>query len=211
MYVLSSWTVSALTGVLFLCLFPSNKHKNNPHMNVETVPHSSTYIILYFFTWYQGWRRYLKVNMPLSVWVGSINPSMAWVTPSTCVSSHREAPHCLHYNDVIMGAIASQITSLTIVYSTVYSETDQRKHQSSASLAFVQGIPVNSLHKWPATWKMFPFDDAIMSPCGKLMYGQHQTQHWLIGDQSHGKHYPLSREYTKGLFYDSDWLSQFWC
>ena len=45
----------------------------------------------------------------------------------------------LHYNDVIMGAIASQITSLTIVYSTVYSDADQRKHQSSASLAFVRG------------------------------------------------------------------------
>ena len=42
----------------------------------------------------------------------------------------------LHYGDVIMGAIASQITSLTIVYSTVYSDADQRKHQSSASLAF---------------------------------------------------------------------------
>ena len=42
-----------------------------------------------------------------------------------------------HYNDVIMGAIASQITSLTIVYSTVYSDADQRKHQSTASLGFV--------------------------------------------------------------------------
>ena len=45
-----------------------------------------------------------------------------------------------HYSDVIMGAKASQITSLTIVYSTVYSGTDQRKHQKSASLAFVRGI-----------------------------------------------------------------------
>ena len=64
-----------------------------------------------------------------------------------------------------MGAIASQITSLTIVHSTVYSDTDQRKHQSSASLAFVRGIhrgPVNSPHKWPVTRKMFPFDDVIM-------------------------------------------------
>ena len=64
-----------------------------------------------------------------------------------------------------MGAIASQITSLTIVYSTVYSDANQRKHQSSTSLAFVWGIhrgPVNSPHKWPVTWKMFPFDDAIM-------------------------------------------------
>ena len=64
-----------------------------------------------------------------------------------------------------MGAIASQITSLTIVYSTVYSDADQRSHQSSASLAFVWGIhrgPVNSPHKWPVTRKMFPFDDVIM-------------------------------------------------
>ena len=45
-----------------------------------------------------------------------------------------------HYSDVIMGAIASQITSPTIVYSTVYSDADQRKHQSSASLTFVWGI-----------------------------------------------------------------------
>ena len=45
-----------------------------------------------------------------------------------------------HYGDVITGAIAFQITSLTIVYSTVYSDADQRKHQSSASLAFVWGI-----------------------------------------------------------------------
>ena len=42
-------------------------------------------------------------------------------------------------NDYIMGAMAFQITSLTIVYSTVYSGADQRKHQSSASLAFVTG------------------------------------------------------------------------
>ena len=47
----------------------------------------------------------------------------------------------IHYDDAIMGAMASQITSLTIVYLTVYSGADQRKHQSSASLAFVQGIP----------------------------------------------------------------------
>ena len=48
--------------------------------------------------------------------------------------------HVCHYIDVIMTTMASQITSLTIVYSTVYSDADQRKHQSSASLAFVWGI-----------------------------------------------------------------------
>ena len=65
-----------------------------------------------------------------------------------------------------MGAIASQITSLTIVYSTVYSNADQSKHQSSASLAFVREIhrgPVNFPHKGPVTRKMFPFDDVIMN------------------------------------------------
>ena len=64
-----------------------------------------------------------------------------------------------------MGRRASQITSLTIVYSIVYSGVDQRKYQSSASLAFVRGIhrrPVNSPHKWPVTRKKFPFDDVIM-------------------------------------------------
>ena len=64
-----------------------------------------------------------------------------------------------------MSIKVSQITSLTIVYSTVCAGADQRKHQSSASLAFVWGIhrwPVNSLHKGPVTRKMFPFDDIIM-------------------------------------------------
>ena len=67
-----------------------------------------------------------------------------------------------HYNDVIMSAMASQIPSLTIVYSTIYSGADQRKHQSSASLVFVRRI-----HRWPVkrpvTQKMFSFDDVIMT------------------------------------------------
>ena len=74
--------------------------------------------------------------------------------------------HIDHYDDVIMGAMASQITSLMVVYSTDYSDVDQRKHQNSASLAFVRGNhlgPVNSPHKWPVTRQMFPFHDVIMS------------------------------------------------
>ena len=64
-----------------------------------------------------------------------------------------------------MSTMASQITRLTIIYSTVYSGAEQRKHQISASLAFVRGIhrwPVNSPHKEPETLKMLPFDDVIM-------------------------------------------------
>ena len=56
---------------------------------------------------------------------------------------NRHVCNC-HCNDVLMSAIASQITSLAIVNSNVYSGADQRKHQSSASLAFVWGI-----HRWP--------------------------------------------------------------
>ena len=66
----------------------------------------------------------------------------------------------------LIGAIASQITNLTIVNSIVYSDADQRKHRSSASLAFVRGIhrePVNVPHKSSVTRKMFPFDDVIMT------------------------------------------------
>ena len=64
-----------------------------------------------------------------------------------------------------MGAMASQITSLTNVCSSVYSGADQGKHLCSVSLAIVQGIhrwPVNSPHKVPVARKMFPFDDVIM-------------------------------------------------
>ena len=64
-----------------------------------------------------------------------------------------------------MGGIASQITSLMIVYSTVYSDADQRKDKSSTSLTFVWGIHrgrVNSPHKWPVKQKMLSFDDVIM-------------------------------------------------
>ena len=71
---------------------------------------------------------------------------------------------CYHYVDVIMSAMASQITSITIVNSTVYLGGDQIRHQSSASLAFVWGShrgPVN-YRTIASTRKMFPLDDVIM-------------------------------------------------
>ena len=91
-----------------------------------------------------------------------------------CVSSnyHYRLLDCVYgkriwyHNNVIMGAIASQINSPTIVYSTVYSDVDQGKHQSFASLAFIRGIhrwQENSPDKGPVTRKMFPFDDVIMT------------------------------------------------
>ena len=89
-----------------------------------------------------------------------------WI-PQDLIDDESSLPH---YGDVIMSTMASQITSLTIVCSTVYSGADQRKHQSSASLVFVCGIhrwPVNSPHKGPVTQNMFPFDDVIMLASGK--------------------------------------------
>ena len=77
-----------------------------------------------------------------------------------------------------MGAIAAQITSLTIVYSNVYSDADDRNYQSSASLALVWGInrwPVNSPHKSPVTRKMLPFDDVIVYLGTYLRKGLHNV------------------------------------
>ena len=70
-----------------------------------------------------------------------------------------------------MSVMASQITGVPIVCSTVCSGAHQRKYQSSASLAFVRGIhrwPVNFPCKGPVTRKMFPFDDVIMSTLFKI-------------------------------------------
>ena len=87
-----------------------------------------------------------SVKLDVTLWYNTLFQSAIATPSSGC-----------HYSDAIMGAIASQSTGLTIVYSTVYSGADQRKPQSSASLAFVQGIhrwPVNSPHKWPVTQKI---------------------------------------------------------
>ena len=84
-----------------------------------------------------------------------------------------------HYTDVDKGV--SQITSLTIVYSAVYAGGDQRKHQSSASLAFVWGIhrrPVNSSCKGPITRKIIPFDDVIMT--NRFTFVNCHSQHWWV-------------------------------
>ena len=121
-------------------------------------------------------RKGLINNQNMDAVVSAIIRSL-FSTPLQClfrIDNHHSEPLSLyrvglflrtHYIDVIMTTMAFQITSLTVVYSTVYSDADQRKHQSSDSLAYVWGIhrrPVNSPYKWPVTRKMFPFDDVIM-------------------------------------------------
>ena len=97
-----------------------------------------------------------------------------------------------HYSDAIMGAMASQITSLTIVYPNVYSGADQRKHRTSALLAFVRGIhrwPVNSPNKWPVTRKMFPFDDVIIEQlCLSCCHRNGTVKRKLLGNYFNEKH-----------------------
>ena len=87
-----------------------------------------------------------------------------------------------------MSAMASQITSLTTVYLTVYSRADQRKHQSSASLAFERRIhrwPANFPHKGPVTQNMFPLDDsgfpsqrARNAECVSMSWRHHEWVVW---------------------------------
>ena len=92
-----------------------------------------------------------------------------------------------HYSDVTMGAMASLITSLTSVYSNVHPGADQRKHQSSASLAFVRRIhrrPGNSPHIWPVTRKFFPFDDVIMIAL-KLVRDPYGDVWWYYDNCNH--------------------------
>ena len=88
------------------------------------------------------------------------------------------------YNDVIMSAMASEIPSLTIFTQPFYSGTDERRHQSSASLAFVRGIhhwPVNSPHKGPVTWKIFPSDDVIKATRNQCILLA-TPLHWIYND-----------------------------
>ena len=89
-----------------------------------------------------------------------------------------------HYNDVIMSAMASQITGVSIVYLTASWGADQIKHQSFASLAFVRGIhrwQENSPYKGSVTWKMFPLEDVIIkSTLDQLMVWCHQVTNPLL-------------------------------
>ena len=113
---------------------------------------------------------------------------LCWYTlqqkiPTPSITELYLEPTCINYIDVVMGMIASQISSLVIVYSTVYSGIDRRKYQSSASLAFVRGIhqwPVNSPHKCPVMRKVFPFDDVIMKRFFYSTLSDDQGPLWLM-------------------------------
>ena len=84
-----------------------------------------------------------------------------------CRSINNLKPKLIHYIDVIMGAMAFHMTSLTIVYSTVYSCADHRapKLRVSGLCVDIHQWPMNSPHKWPVTRKIIPCDDVILLQC----------------------------------------------
>ena len=103
------------------------------------------------------------VSIPCFVTNKQFVINIAYVARDTPWKTNWNVAETIHCNDVIMDAMASQITSASIVYSAVCSGADQRKW--SASLASVREIhrwPVNSPHKGSVTRIMFPFDDIIM-------------------------------------------------
>ena len=130
------------------------------------------------------------------IWMKTIIPQMDLPGSTPCYSRKYQAyitdkneinvypiNYVHHYSDITMDAIVSQATSLTIVYSTVSSDADQRKHQSSTSLAFVRGIhrwPVNIPHRCPVTRKMFPFDDVFMLLCNGFFHISGRLSAWKL-------------------------------
>ena len=129
---------------------------------------------------------------------GGNNPACLSDKMSGVMAMCETAVWSCHYSDVIMSTLASEITSLTILYSTVYLGAEQRKHQNFASLAIVRGIhhwPVNSPHTGPVTWRMFPFDDVIMLCSNMTRYCKqhiHDKGGTCIAFWTHKKHPNIS-------------------
>ena len=125
------------------------------HMSYDNVTGTSK---LRRFGVYLQWRSYCVTSRVSFRCLCSSCPNFYSFPPSIIIE-------WMHYCEVIMSATASLINGVSIVYLTVSSGADHRKHQSSTSLAFMMGIhrwPVNSPHKGPVTRKMLPFDDVIM-------------------------------------------------
>ena len=127
-----------------------------------------------------------------------------------------------HYSDDIMSVMASQNTGVSIVYSTICSEADQRKHQSSALLAFCEG---NS----PVTGE-FPAQSACNAENVSIWWRHHAAPYWFWGqnipwpmpwlmhdDVMKWKHFPRNWPFVRGI-HRSRWIphtkasdAELWC
>ena len=144
-YPWKRYDMEALSALLSLC-------DGNPPFKAGPPSQRATNVQLWCYLWCEH-EKTVQQTMELPVIWGTM--TLIWrhctdwvkISPSVTNPETKISPETrfveTHYNGVIMGAMASLITSLTIVYLTVYSGTDERKHQSSASLAFVWGI-----HRW---------------------------------------------------------------
>ena len=139
-----------LISVYPLPTHPTHNFTHNNGGNLETLP---------------GWPKKLQHNRPAR---------SAGQKRQHVYNRDQSTLYNVHYSDVIMSTMASQITSVSIVHSTVCSGADQRKYQGSTSLALCEGnSPVTG--EFPTqrtvTRKFFPFGDAIM-----------KHQHWVAPD-----------------------------
>ena len=87
------------------------------------------------------------------------NIVMAWIYSFTHRGIHR-----WHYNGVIMGAMASKITTRDSLLNRIFRRRSKKawKHRVTGLCGGIHRWPVNSTHTWPVTRKMLPFDDVIM-------------------------------------------------
>ena len=116
-------------------IFPSRRNWIHRHWLLVRIPHSTNYP--------SSWQLTYFCLFMCTVIVSGKNTRLAFCECQTFYFNSTQ----FHYSDIIMSAMSSQTTSFTIVYLTVYSGADQRKHQNSASPTFVRGIhqlPVNS-------------------------------------------------------------------
>ena len=108
------------------------------------------------------------------------NP-MLWVI--CCLLYLRAVMHTWQFSHIIMSAMSSQVTGVSIVYSNVCSGADQRQHSSSASLTFVRVVhryPVKSPHKRPLTRKCFHLMTSLCGcPLLCMTKGYFELNYWI--------------------------------
>ena len=120
------------------------QHRINPHKHKHTQMWGATEISL---TTDPYWRQFYFLTLLSLVYFRFYHLIYVSAFKDDTFECQSMTHIYTHYCDVIMGTLASQVTSLTTVYSTIHSGADQRKHQRSASLAFVRGI-----HRWPVNY-----------------------------------------------------------
>ena len=165
-------------------------HQNLPNYVTDTGPITRLLTVPDSIISMPGLHIYSNFNFDCTLVVCAAIVAYVYFISSECENAYRIFLY--HYSDVMMCAMASYITAVSIVYWTLWSGADHRKHLSSASLAFVRGIyrqPIDSPHKGPVIWKMFPFDGVIMQLiniklCCRVSYRAHLKWNHSVADRN---------------------------